>query len=468
MKLVRAYLVPLLVYQILAQDDASEPSEDQAALLRGRRNRNRNRNRQQQQVEEEEIEDFAAVRTIKLPGDREKNLRGTAVAAKFKVNLWDLRELARKDEQEKQDILTAKLNNERDGFGTFSGSFDATYYKRMQKAPITETLVRAIQERDHLELSGQAPKPKHFTEYGKSTVVKTDLDEAVCRISDAGVVCESPSFHEGEGEGAGPGLRRRKKKKKRRKKKPASGASSSGGGKKKKKKKKSTFGKWKDNGLGMLCNGYKCKPKPTRFPQTTTVQPKEDGHLGDTWGRISFDKLYKTLIELNKVHPVKNFKYLNLNGNLLVGDIEKLEDILCLMPQVKEVSFQACGMQGILPPNTFRCVKDLQKADFFENGFWCAKGVFDQALKHTGIDYDGKPTWSLKHINFEMNPMQGRCYFVKSGEKPHTIAKKWDFDTLRQTPAKVTINEWSDSMLDCINNEPNCETNRPEIDLAFF
>ena len=218
----------------------------------------------------------------------------------------------------------------------------------------------------------------------------------------------------------------------------------------------------------MLCNGWKCKPKPTRFPQTTTAKPKEDGMLNDEWGRISLDNLYKTLLELNKVHPVSKFKYLNLNGNLLIGDVEKLGDILCLMPQVTEVSLQACGMQGILPPDTFRCVHDLQKVDLMENGFWCAKGAFDKALKHTGIDYDGKPTWSLKHVNFEMNPMTSRCYMLKTGEKPYTIAKKWDFNDLRKSPAKVTINEWSDMMTDCINYEPNCETNRPEIDLMFF
>ena len=79
--------------------------------------------------------------------------------------------------------------------------------------------------------------------------------------------------------------------------------------KNKKKCKKKGFGSWKDNGMGMLCNGYKCKPKPTRFPQPTTTKAVQDGQFNDNFGMITFDHLYQTLVELNAVHPLRNFKY---------------------------------------------------------------------------------------------------------------------------------------------------------------
>merc|ERR1711912_225925 len=127
---------------------------------------------------------------------------------------------------------------------------------------------------------------------------------------------------------------------------------------------------------------------------------------------------YQTLVELDSVHPLKNFKYLNLNGNYLVGDVRKLKDILCLMPQITEFSAQACGMSGVFPADTFECVPNLTNVDLAENGFFCAKGAFDTLLTHDGQDEDGKP---------------------------FTIAKFWDYEALRRS-GRVTINEWAPSM----------------------
>jgi len=262
-------------------------------------------------------------------------------------------------------------------------------------------------------------------------------------------------------------LMRRRKRRKKRKKRPAKEGSKKKKTKKPKKKKPAKFGSWVDNGMGMMCNGWRCKPKPTRFPRPTTTKATMDGQLNDNYGRITFDNLYKTLVELNQLHPLRNFKYLNLDGNYLVGNINRLRDILCMMPQVTKVSLRACGITGVMPSDLFTCVNDLQEAHFDENGFWCAKNVFNKALRHTGLDMDGKPEWSLKSFSFEMNPMTSRCYLQRTGDKPYTIAKLWDFDALR-TSKRVTFNEWSDMIKQCINDEPNCETNKPAIDMMFF
>lgn len=417
-----------------------------------------------------------------------------------------MKQYAMHSEEEKSEILNNIENMEhlKDGFGTFQGQFNQNYQKKLAKAPLTETLVRAVQDRVDLELKGLAPPPKKFSEFSSSTVVRTGNDEGVCRISDEGMVCENPYRSEQHLADSLVRRRRRKKKKKNKKtnikKPPAPSAAkpthpsgiNAGGGigvkdeenskadsntsmngavqckkKNKKKCKKKGFGSWKDNGMGMLCNGYKCKPKPTRFPQPTTTKAVQDGQFNDNFGMITFDHLYQTLVELNAVHPLRNFKYLNLNGNYLRGDIRKLRDILCLMPQITEFSAQACGMSGVLPPDTFQCVPDLVNIDLAENGFYCAKNTMDSQLTHDGVDDDGKPYWPLKKINFFMNPMRSRCTFIRTGDKPFTIAKYWDYEALRQSK-KVTINEWAGAMQKCINEEPNCDTGAPSIDMLFF
>lgn len=411
-----------------------------------------------------------------------------------------MKQYAMHSEEEKTEILDniKNLDHLNDGFGTFQGTFDAMYQRKLTRAPLTETLVRAIQERVDIELKGLAPPPKKFKELRASTVVRTGNDEGVCRISDEGMVCENPYRAEHH---VSDSLVRRRKRRKRRKKKnknkpaaPAAAASTpkptapsginAGGGigvkdetenkteakckiKKGKKRCKGGFGSWKDNGMGMLCNGYKCKPKPTRFPQPTTTKAVQDGQHNDIYGRITFDHLYQTLVELDSVHPLRNFKYLNLNGNYLVGDVRKLKDILCLMPQITEFSAQACGMSGVLPADTFQCVPNLVNVDLAENGFWCVKHVFDQLLEHDGLDEDDKPYWPLKKINFFMNPMTSRCTFIRTGDKPFTIAKYWDYEALRQS-RRVTINEWAGNMQKCLNDEPNCVTGAPAIDMMFF
>ena len=195
----------------------------------------------------------------------------------------------------------------KDGYGTFAGQLETNYQRKLSRAPMTETLVRAIQDRTDLELSGLAPPPKTFKEFMSSTVVRTGNEEGVCRISDEGMVCENPYRAEAHvSDSLVRRRRRRRKKKSKGKNKPTkapakapatakpthpSGINAGGGigvkdeensdennnvsmngvptkckGRKKKKcKNKGGFGTWKDNGMGMLCNGYKCKPKPTRF-----------------------------------------------------------------------------------------------------------------------------------------------------------------------------------------------------------
>jgi len=441
---------------------------------------------------------FPKARRISLPKARESLLRSTAAASKYKINFFQMKQYAMHSEDEKSEILDniKDMEHLNDGYGTFQGEFDKSYQRRIERAPMTESLVRAIQERVDLELKGLAPPPKKFKELRSSTVVRTGNEEGVCRISDEGMVCENPFRAE---QHVADSLTRRRKRRKRRKnkKKPAakpaakptarpnhpSGINAGGGigvkdeenskptkGKCKKKKKGRCvggFGTWKDNGMGMLCNGWKCKPKPTRFPQPTTTKAVHDGQLNDAYGRISFDHLYQTLIELDSVHPLKNFKYLNLNGNYLVGDVRKLKDILCLMPQITEFSAQACGMSGVFPADTFQCTPNLVNVDLAENGFFCAKGAFDTLLTHDGEDDDGKPYWPLKKLNFFMNPMTSRCYFVRTGDKPFTIAKYWDYEALRKG-GRVTINEWAPNMKKCLNEEPNCITNAPSIDMMFF
>jgi hypothetical protein len=449
MKLVYGYLFPFLVYHTCsAQDDMSR--EEQALLRRQPR---------PQQVRAGYV---PAARTIRLPEERESSLRSSAVASKFKTNLWTLKQLAHNNPAERRKILIAskKLTHLRDGFGTFQGDFSGSYSKKLQKFPLTETLIRAIQERTELELTGLAPPPKSFAEYMDSTIVRTAADEGVCRVSNSGIVCENQSYRESD---LGTGLIRRRKKKrrkKRRKNKKVDGTKAT-------KPKRKKFGSWVDNGMGMMCNGYKCKPKPTRFPMPTTTKATADGQFNDKYGRISFDNLYKTLVELNQMHPLRNFKYLNLDGNYLVGDIAKLKEILCLMPQVESVSLKACGITGVLPSDTFTCVTNLVEAHFDENGFWCAKGAFNKALRISGFDDDGRPEWSLKTLSFEMNPMTSRCYLMRTGQKPYTIAKLWDFEAIRLSK-RVTYNEWGDMLKACVNDEPNCETNRPSIDMMFF
>lgn len=433
-----------------------------------------------------------------------------AGASKFKTNFFQMKQYAMHSEEEKQEILreVREMEHMKDGFGTFQGEFDKNYQRKIERAPLTESLVRAIQDRVDLELKGLAPPPKKFSELKSSTVLRTSQDGGVCRISMEGVVCENPfraEHHVQDSLVRKRKRRRRKKKKKETAAKPdsarpskppktiPSGASAGGGmgikdddigadgdtgynakpkgckGKKKKKNKacRGQFGVWKDNGMGMLCNGYKCKPKPTRFPQPTTTKAVQDGQLNDEYGIINFDDLYKTLVEMNSIHPLSEFKYLNLNGNWLQGDVRKLRDILCLMPQITELSMQACGLRGVLPPDTFMCTRDLVNVDLAENGFYCAKGAFDQLLSHDGYDLEDKPYWPLKRLNLFMNPMTSRCYFQRTGDKPFTIAKYWNYEALRAS-GRVTTNEWAPNMHKCLNEEPNCITNAPSIDMMFF
>merc|ERR1712032_629412 len=91
------------------------------------------------------------------------------------------------------------------------------YQNKLARAPLTETLVRAVQERVDLELKGLAPPPKKFSEFSSSTVVRTANDEGVCRISDEGMVCENP--FRAEHHVTDSLVRRRKRRKKRKKKK---------------------------------------------------------------------------------------------------------------------------------------------------------------------------------------------------------------------------------------------------------
>merc|ERR1712127_384325 len=104
------------------------------------------------------------------------------------------KQYAMHSEEEKTEILNNIQNMEhlKDGFGTFQGTFNKNYQNKLARAPLTETLVRAVQDRVDLELKGLAPPPKKFSEFSSSTVVRTGNDEGVCRISDEGMICENP------------------------------------------------------------------------------------------------------------------------------------------------------------------------------------------------------------------------------------------------------------------------------------
>ena len=130
-----------------------------------------------------------------------------------------MKQYAMHSEEEKSEILNNIENMEhlKDGFGTFQGQFNQNYQKKLAKAPLTETLVRAVQDRVDLELKGLAPPPKKFSEFSSSTVVRTGNDEGVCRISDEGMVCENP--YRSEQHLADSLVRRRRRKKEKKNKK---------------------------------------------------------------------------------------------------------------------------------------------------------------------------------------------------------------------------------------------------------
>jgi hypothetical protein len=331
------------------------------------------------------------------------------------------------------------------------GGFTAYYANQLRRAPLTPTLRRAIVERAEIERSGLAPVPQLHAEYRSSSLVRTGEGEGVCRISFRGVVCEKPTYREVRvNNEISKGLRRGKRKKRRKHK-----------GKRKKSKGWKKKG-WKDNGKGMMCNGWRCKPKPTKYPTTTTQKKVWEGQLNDEYGRIDLAHLKTTLIEMNSVHPLERFMYLNLNGNWLVGDLTILEEIICMMPNIRYVTFQACGMRGTIPPDTFRCAPKIQKVDFSENGIWCLKGAFEHLLEPTELS-DGRFVFPLKVINLDTNPLKARCYFDFKEGLPLPAAKMWDY--LKMVKHKRTDGlEFSTSILECLDSEPNCVTNRPDFD----
>merc|ERR1712166_1256659 len=163
---------------------------------------------------------FPKARRISLPRARESSLRTTAAASKYKINFFQMKQYAMHSEEEKTEILNNIQNMEhlKGGFGTFQGTFNKNYQNKLARAPLTETLVRAIQDRVDLELKGLAPPPKKFSEFSSSTVVRTGNDEGVCRISDEGMICENPFRAEHHVADSLVRRRRRRKKKKNKNK----------------------------------------------------------------------------------------------------------------------------------------------------------------------------------------------------------------------------------------------------------
>ena len=244
--------------------------------------------------------------------------------------------------------------------------------------------------------------------------------------------------------------------KKKKEKKPKK---SKGSGGKKKKKKGSVGWTVSDDGQ-YICRMGKCKRNPKYVPKEP--EPKKPSDLTDTFGKASIDRIISHLAETHATTDLESFKQLVLDGNWIPKDpvtgYSKLKDLFCMVPNVEVVSFKANNIIGRLDDDTFECLKNLKHVDFGENGLYCASHLFDHAFDQGNMEY----------INFSSNPMQARCFFeykqaTNSRRKYEYVVdpidtKKWIEN------GKTTMEEYNRVMKECLNSEPNCVTDRPDLD----
>jgi len=318
-----------------------------------------------------------------------------------------------------------------------------------EDASTAEAIARAFSQRGEIEESGNAPHARDEQEAASSTLLYIDGEDddkqersgassgTPCRITNLGITCESPDTRAYRvATEVATGRRRRKRRKKKKRKRS----------------------KWKDNGKGMMCNGWKCVPIPTKVPRTTTAQPLWEGNLENVYRSIKLSDLKKKLEDLDRLHPLSRFLYLNLNGNRLTGDINVLREILCKMPNIRYVSLQACALIGTLPENLFECTQKITKLDIAENGIWCLKHSLDFGL--TPKSYGTRRAWSVVHVNFRYNPMMAQLKWDSQSSPEYISEDAMDWLSMAKK-RKVAVSgpkvsEWADKLREAINNEENC------------
>ena len=258
--------------------------------------------------------------------------------------------------------------------------------------------------------------------------------------------------------------RRPSKTSKKKKKKSNKGSKSSKSKKSKKSKKKSKKQKqpkWTPSSDGkVLCNGWKCVPNPNYDASKDVQIAKGPGDLTDMLGKISISGLIEHLAQTHGINSLNSFEELILDGNWIQGDTNNLEELLCMMPNLKKVSFKATNILGKISSTTFKCLNNLQTLDLAENGLFCIANSLDHLFDQSKIEY----------LGFDSNPMQSRCYFEakkKARKKYMTIADNFDLEALEKK-GFTEIVEFNAVMKECLNEEPNCLTNMPGLDPDLF
>lgn len=364
---------------------------------------------------------------------REKKQIRTSILnfTSYHVNTTDIVAIARNQPDHTDQLFALDLNVINEDLA--SGLFTDRFKRDLIRAQQTPAIVTSIVDRPKLELLGSAlPKPTYFSEFPESSLVRLSPVQAVCRFSYTGVSCEHGEYSNYRISAGQRSMVERKRHRSRNKRK------------------------------------RKLGKRTEMFTQTrSSSQPLFD-LPPSAFGTIDFNTLKKVMLEMHFVHPLHRMEYLNLNGNQLSGDIQSFKRLLCLMPELKELRLQSCGIMGTLPKDLLACNPNLELIDLSRNGLWCLENLFDGNMEFTGeLDAEGRPLFPLTYFNLEHNPMQGTCEFpLRSRGQRYPLSRIWDYTSMRRA-GRTTANEFPNVFTQCLAEEPNCANNSPILGSLF-